>query len=57
MRHYFYLKKTINDNISSIDWSVRSPKEYSFAKRFTGMYLFLKINKQVFQCRVIQLPC
>lgn len=41
----FYLKKSINDNISSIDWSVRSPKEYSFAKRFTGMYLFLKIEE------------
>ena len=39
------LKQTIIENISSVDWSVRSPKEYSMAKRFTGMYLILKIEE------------
>ena len=39
------LKQTIIENISTVDWSVRSPKEYSMAKRFTGMYLILKIEE------------
>ena len=39
------LKQTIIKNISSVDWSVRSPKEFSIAKRFTGMYLILKIEE------------
>ena len=39
------LKKTILEEISDIDWSVRSPKEYAFAKRFTGLYFALKAEE------------
>ena len=39
------LKKTILENTSSTIWSVRSPKEYSVAKRFTGLYLVLKAEE------------
>jgi len=39
------LKTTILENTSSVNWSVRSPKEYSVAKRFTGLYFILKIEE------------